>query len=92
MNLNISGDFMANAQKLIPAQELAATNKAHFPRESGEYRAARNALLIEEIELRRQLERAGHCRRAARSRKISSLPQRAVQCVSRVFLATKTRS
>lgn len=64
MNLNTSGDFLHNTQRLIPAQELAATNKAHFPNESGDYRAARNALLIEEIELRRQLERVAARRRA----------------------------
>jgi predicted dithiol-disulfide oxidoreductase (DUF899 family) len=49
---------------LIPAKQLAATNKAHFPNESGEYRAARNALLAEEIELRRLLERVAEQRRA----------------------------
>jgi predicted dithiol-disulfide oxidoreductase (DUF899 family) len=49
---------------LIPAQELAAKNKAHFPNESPEYRAARNALLTEEIELRRHLERVAEQRRA----------------------------
>ena len=52
---------MAN---LIPAQQLVATNKAHFPNERGEYRAARNALLAEEIELRRHLERVAAQRRA----------------------------
>src|ERR1035438_8301130 len=57
MNLDTSGDSMPDTHKLIPAQELAATNKAHFPNESAEYRAARNALLVEEIDLRRQLER-----------------------------------
>jgi predicted dithiol-disulfide oxidoreductase (DUF899 family) len=64
MKLNTSGDFMPDTQTLIPAQELAATNKAHYPNESAEYRAARNALLIEEIELRRQLERVASQRRA----------------------------
>ena len=28
-----------------PAQQLAATNQAHYPNESAEYRTARNALL-----------------------------------------------
>ena len=55
---------MSDPQILIPAEQLAATNKAHFPNESAEYRTARNALLIEEIELRRQLERAAEKRRA----------------------------
>jgi hypothetical protein len=36
---------MSVAQKLSPAQELVATNTAHFPNESVVYRAARNALL-----------------------------------------------
>src|SRR5258707_6058511 len=51
-------------ETLIPARELADTNKAHFPNESAEYRAARNALLIEEIKLRRQLEHVAAHRRA----------------------------
>jgi predicted dithiol-disulfide oxidoreductase (DUF899 family) len=49
---------------LIPAQQFAAKNKAHFPNESAEYRMARNALLAEEIELRRHLERVAEQRRA----------------------------
>jgi len=49
---------------LIPAAELAAKNKAHFPNESPEYRQARNALLAEEIELRRHIERVAALRRA----------------------------
>ena len=48
---------MPDTRILVPAQELAAKNVAHFPNESAEYRAARNALLVEEIELRRALER-----------------------------------
>ena len=36
----------------------------HFPGESAEYRAARNALLAEEMELRRQIERVAAQRRA----------------------------
>ena len=55
---------MPDTQTLVPAEELAATNKAHFPNESGEYRKARNALLVEEIELRRQIERLAAMRRA----------------------------
>ena len=49
---------------LIPAQQLVGRNKAHFPNESSEYRSARNALLEEEIELRRHLERVARQRRA----------------------------
>lgn len=55
---------MANQQSLTPAQQLAATNKIHFPNESAAYRAARTALLAEEIELRRHLERVAELRRA----------------------------
>jgi predicted dithiol-disulfide oxidoreductase (DUF899 family) len=55
---------MPDTQTLVPAQELAATNKAHYPNESAEYRVARNALLVEEIELRRHLERVASQRRA----------------------------
>jgi predicted dithiol-disulfide oxidoreductase (DUF899 family) len=52
------------SQQLKPASELARTNTAHFPNESEQYRAARNALLIEEIELRRRIERVAEQRRA----------------------------
>lgn len=55
---------MLDTQTFVPAQELAATNKAHYPNESAEYRAARNKLLAEEIELRRHLERVASQRRA----------------------------
>jgi predicted dithiol-disulfide oxidoreductase (DUF899 family) len=40
---------MHDTQKLVPAQDLAATNKAHYPNESAEYRTARNELIVEEI-------------------------------------------
>jgi predicted dithiol-disulfide oxidoreductase (DUF899 family) len=49
---------------MIPAQQLAATNRSHYPNESAEYRAARNALLAEEIEVRRHVERVAEQRRA----------------------------
>ena len=49
---------------LTPAAELAATNSVHHPNESREYRRARQALLVEEIELRRQVERVAEQRRA----------------------------
>jgi predicted dithiol-disulfide oxidoreductase (DUF899 family) len=55
---------MSNAETLIPAAQLAATNQARFPNESAEYRTARNSLLIEEIEVRRHLERVAAQRRA----------------------------
>jgi predicted dithiol-disulfide oxidoreductase (DUF899 family) len=50
--------------KLTPATELAAKNKVQFPNESREYRHARNALLAEEIELRRHIERVAALRRS----------------------------
>jgi predicted dithiol-disulfide oxidoreductase (DUF899 family) len=55
---------MADTEILTPARQMAASNKAHFPNESPEYRAARNAHLAEEIELRRHLERVAEQRRA----------------------------
>jgi predicted dithiol-disulfide oxidoreductase (DUF899 family) len=55
---------MPASQMPLPAPELVATNTAHFPGESSEYRTARNELLVEEIELRRQIERVAARRRA----------------------------
>lgn len=55
---------MADDSILIPAAELAAKNKAHFPNESPKYRRARIHLLAEEIELRRHIERVAALRRA----------------------------
>jgi predicted dithiol-disulfide oxidoreductase (DUF899 family) len=55
---------MADTETHTPARQMAASNKAHFPNESPEYRAARNAHLAEEIELRRHLERVAAQRRA----------------------------
>jgi predicted dithiol-disulfide oxidoreductase (DUF899 family) len=49
---------------LTPAAELARKTPIRFPNESPEYRAARTALLAEEIELRRHLERVAAQRRA----------------------------
>jgi predicted dithiol-disulfide oxidoreductase (DUF899 family) len=49
--------------KLVPAEQLVKTNPAHVPNESAGYRRARNALLAEEIELRRHLERVAQMRR-----------------------------
>jgi predicted dithiol-disulfide oxidoreductase (DUF899 family) len=53
----------ANAS-LTPASELAKKNTIRFPNESQEYRRARDALLAEEIELRRHIERVAEQRRA----------------------------
>jgi predicted dithiol-disulfide oxidoreductase (DUF899 family) len=55
---------MLKPEALVPAQQLAATNRAHYPNESAEYRVARNSLLAEEIELRRHIERVAAQRRA----------------------------
>jgi predicted dithiol-disulfide oxidoreductase (DUF899 family) len=56
-----------NARSLASAVELARIDPVRFPDESPEYRAARTALLAEEIELRRHIERvAARCRPAVR--------------------------
>jgi predicted dithiol-disulfide oxidoreductase (DUF899 family) len=49
---------------LTPPNELAKRNTVRFPNESQEYRQARDALLAEEIELRRHIERVAAQRRA----------------------------
>jgi predicted dithiol-disulfide oxidoreductase (DUF899 family) len=49
---------------LKPAAELARACAMRFPNESAEYRRAREALLTEEIELRRHIERVAEQRRA----------------------------
>jgi predicted dithiol-disulfide oxidoreductase (DUF899 family) len=49
---------------LVPATELARRNPMRFPNESEAYRRARQALLAEEIELRRHIERVAEQRRA----------------------------
>jgi len=54
---------MAKHDHLAPSTELANKNRARFPNESEEYRRARNALLAEEIELRRHIERVSEQRR-----------------------------
>jgi predicted dithiol-disulfide oxidoreductase (DUF899 family) len=51
-------------QALAPAADLAAKDPIRFPNESAEYRRARIALLAEEIELRRHIERVAEMRRA----------------------------
>jgi predicted dithiol-disulfide oxidoreductase (DUF899 family) len=53
-----------SAQPLVPAAELAARSPMRMPNESAAYRAARTALLTEEIELRRHIERVAEQRRA----------------------------
>jgi predicted dithiol-disulfide oxidoreductase (DUF899 family) len=48
---------------LTPAAELATKNPIRHPNESEEYRRARQELLVEEIELRRHVERVASLRR-----------------------------
>src|ERR1051325_6787357 len=55
---------MTHAQTLPPAESLARINKAHSPNDTREDREARNALLVEEIELRRHIEQVAAQRRA----------------------------
>ena len=50
--------------QLRPAVELAAAASKPYPNDSADYRAARTALLAEEIELRRHIERVAAQRRA----------------------------
>jgi predicted dithiol-disulfide oxidoreductase (DUF899 family) len=54
----------AKLEPLIPAADLARDNPVRIPNESAEYRRARTALLAEEIELRRHIERVAAQRRA----------------------------
>ena len=51
-------------ETLTPATQLARENPVRIRNESAEYRAARAALLAEEIELRRHIERVAAQRRA----------------------------
>src|SRR5260221_8521368 len=54
----------AKTETLIPAAQLARDNPVRIANESAEYRAARTALLAEEIELRRHIERVAAQRRS----------------------------
>jgi len=54
----------AKTSTLVPARDLARDNPIRIPNESAAYRAARTALLAEEIELRRHIERVAAQRRA----------------------------
>ena len=53
-----------NTNQLKSAVGLARQNGVRFPNESTDYRHARDALLAEEIELRRHIERVAEQRRA----------------------------
>jgi predicted dithiol-disulfide oxidoreductase (DUF899 family) len=55
---------MNDIAQLMPAAELVRRNGMRFARESDDYRHARDALLAEEIELRRHIERVAEQRRA----------------------------
>lgn len=55
---------MTHGPTLTPATELVRRNAARQPNESAAYRQAREALLAEEIELRRHIERVAEMRRA----------------------------
>lgn len=54
----------AKLEILKPAQQMAAEGPIRIPGESANYRAARTALLAEEIELRRHIARVAEQRRA----------------------------
>jgi len=54
----------ARAPTLIPADQLVRDNPIRMPGESADYRAARQALLAEEVELRRHIEKVAAMRRA----------------------------
>lgn len=55
---------MSDSKELVPARELVRKATRTFPNESEAYRSARHALLAEEIELRRHIERVAAQRRA----------------------------
>jgi predicted dithiol-disulfide oxidoreductase (DUF899 family) len=55
---------MTDQTTLRPARELARASTMRMPNESAAYRTAREALLAEEIELRRHIERVAEQRRA----------------------------
>jgi predicted dithiol-disulfide oxidoreductase (DUF899 family) len=55
---------MTQTPALTPARELAALTQRRFPNETPAYRAARIALLEQELELRRLTERVAEQRRA----------------------------
>jgi predicted dithiol-disulfide oxidoreductase (DUF899 family) len=57
-------ELMADGSTLQPAAALVEKQGATQPNESAEYRKARNALMVEEIELRRQISRVAELRRS----------------------------
>jgi predicted dithiol-disulfide oxidoreductase (DUF899 family) len=61
--MSSSTQTSVGSSALKPAAELARASNVRFPNESAEYRRAREALLAEEIELRRHIERVAEQRR-----------------------------
>ena len=58
-----------SSSTLKPAAELAKASGFRYPNESAEYRRAREALLAEELELRRHIERAPRASAGRRGQK-----------------------
>jgi hypothetical protein len=89
------GQTMTQSSTLTPAKALAERNHAHFPNEDAAYRKARNALLAEEIELRRHIERVAGMRRqlprAAKCSKPITSPARTARSRWPTCSATRTR-
>ena len=56
--------IMADGSTLQPAAAIAQKNRSRQPNESAEYRKAREALLVAEIELNRHIARVAAQRRA----------------------------
>jgi predicted dithiol-disulfide oxidoreductase (DUF899 family) len=86
---------MPDTQTPSLARQLVSTNTAYFPNENTVYRTARNALLVEEIELRRHIERVAAQRRALPQggevpHDYEFIPRRA-PFPSPAYLAIKTR-
>ena len=79
-------------KELLMKASSPALRHSHFPGESVEYRGARNALLAQEMELRRQIERVaaqrGRCQPAARSR---GLRIRRRRRIGKTFRAVRVR-
>jgi hypothetical protein len=86
---------MPDTQTPSLARQLVSTNTAYFPNENTVYRTARNALLVEEIELRRHIERVAAQRRAlpqgGEVRTTTSSSPRRAPFPSPAYLAIKTR-
>jgi len=85
-----------DAQTLKPATTLAKHAKTPFPGDSAEYRKAREALVVEEIEFRRHMTQLTEQRRALppvlSSRKtIASKTRTALRLASSTCSASTTR-